>query len=208
MRKPWLVVVAVSVFLGTLSVAPARAGASDTEEPPPPQPRPPARVSAEPGLAALQFLAGSGATVGGLLLGAMSPLALLATPFLVGSAVCAVGNSSQKVQGSCTPAIVGATVGALATVPLTLAMMAGSDWNDVDSFGNGMLAGMVLGWFVLQPLASTIAWNEYASPKPQALLPALPARDLERPPIRPPSYQRPGLAGGTAITVPLLATRF
>jgi hypothetical protein len=235
MRKWTVAVVAVLTWNGVLAIDPARA-ADAPEEPPAarvaevPEEPPPARRESQPvpserWLGLVQFVAGVGALAGttlvgskladlsygvtGQLLGTVGGLLVLATPAVVGGAVCAVGNTSRQVQGGCWPAIGGAVLGALLMIPLGLGAYAisESDGEGIDGGGGGgLIVGLALGWVALQPLTSTLVWNAYSQPRPG--LAFLPARELERPRIAPPSYRRSGLALRPQLTLPLFAARF
>jgi hypothetical protein len=218
MRKWPVAIVAVLTWNGVQAVDPARA--AEVSEDPPPVRRLADPVPSQRWLGLVQFVAGAGtltattllgfkladAPAGGLL-GPVGGLLVLATPALVGGAVCAVGNTSNQVEGGCLPAIGGAVLGALLMIPLGLGLYAVSESDGEEiSGGGGLILGLALGWFALQPMVSTLVWNAYSKTRPaHAFLPDLgPAR----PRIAPPSYRRPALAPGARFTVPLFAARF
>lgn len=127
----------------------------------------------EPGLAVGQFFAGMGVLVLGGAAFEGNPGALLVLPLLSGAIVCAVGSASRYNDGSCLASIGGAYVGALATIPLLLlgaSAGAGTDFNEF----RGAIVGALIGWYVVQPLLSTLSWHLFKAPKRRASMAALP----------------------------------
>jgi hypothetical protein len=144
----------------------------------------PADHPAEPGIALGQLLAGGAIGAGATLLSIDSRNDVVhtawipATPALVGATVCAVGNLSRDYEGDCLPAIAGAYGGAASVLPLgilgaVLAHKQGSTELLDDSAIGGLIVGMAVGWFVVQPLAATVLWRLYKRPRMKGS-PALP----------------------------------
>ena len=139
----------------------------------------PADHPSEPGIALGQLLAGGAIGAGATLLSIDSSSATLhevwvpATPALVGGAVCAVGNLSRDYEGDCLPALAGAYGGAASAFPLgilgaILAHKPGHRELLDDSAIGGLLVGMAIGWFVVQPIAATVMWRLYKRPRVKA----------------------------------------
>ena len=87
-------------------------------------------------------------------------------PVAVGSMVCWIGSNSTYYDGGCLAPILGAYVGAFTVIPAALlgASLVDPDRQDQAGFWAG-LAGAVLAWVIVQPLASTISWRIWKKPR-------------------------------------------
>jgi hypothetical protein len=102
------------------------------------------------------------------------------TPVALGVAVCSIGSASATYEGTCDSAIGGAFLGALTTVPLFFLGASMGGGGDAP-FGPALTMGAV-GWFLVQPAFSLLAWHHSKRPRPvpvtTSLQPPAPARGL------------------------------
>jgi hypothetical protein len=181
--------------------------------PAPPSPDP----AAELGLGVVQVFAGSGTSLAGLMVSALAAgvtggwgtlvLSLL-TPVAVGGVVCSFGNISSAYEGSCVPPIVGAYIGVLGIIPLA---KLGADLYQTpgdEAVLNGALIGAFVGWMVVQPLVSTIAWHIFKRPSALPQPPKSLALASQFRPSLPPSMRRASTTLPGEVGIPLLALSF
>jgi hypothetical protein len=135
--------------------------------------------------------------------------ALIGAPALAGFAVCGLGGTSKFYQGSCAPAVGGALVGALTSIPFTLlGCWVYDDSRDHLGCTSGAILGFLLGYCVGTAAGATIGWHLGKSPR---------AADFAGRAGRPwatwrpgPEPRRPSDRGhqGLRVSVPLLAFEF
>jgi hypothetical protein len=200
----------MTVIIATTSVA---LGGRAVAEPLAGRPDPPDHHPVELLIGLAQLAAGGAITVGAAFeLGrhdnTIGAWWVLATPALVGGTVCAIGNLSRDYEGDCLPAIVGAYGGAASAFPLALAIALinrrGTRDEAWDSAASGAIVGLAIGWFVVQPIASTLAWQLRKRPSVKAVppVPAPPPAALA------PSPHAPGARADAAMPGQLTFTLF
>jgi hypothetical protein len=144
----------------------------------------------------------------------VSAAVFLATPALVGTTVCLLGQGSPAYESSWGWTITMSYVSTLSVLPLALfgsqlgGALADDDKRD-DSPGatTGAVVGIALGWLVVQPLAATLTWHAHKRPRAKsaaAVPPALWARPAG---LATPRARRDSRAPGQVV-VPMLALSF
>src|SRR6185503_20062593 len=174
----------------------------------------------EGGLAAIQIAVGSVGMLAtfipiGLLLAASEPvggLSILVAPTAGGFIVCAVGGTSRYYEGGCAPAVLGACLGALTTIPLTfLGCSFDQPRGDVGGCDTFAAIGFVTGLFVGTAAGATLAWHLAKKPKPPI---RLSGRALPRPALADAwsEWRRSSFAAtplrGARLLIPLFAFEF
>jgi hypothetical protein len=136
------------------------------------------------------------------------------TPALVGGMVCAVGNLSRDYEGDCLPALAGAYAGAASVLPLgilgaVLTHKQGASELLDDSAIGGLLVGMAIGWFVVQPVTATVMWRLYKRPRGKASPPTpVPRTSVVITPYAYPERAHPGSATAGQVTLTLFRASF
>jgi hypothetical protein len=157
MRAFW---VAVTLFVASAVVAPARARAAASDDPP------------ETGIGAGQLVIGA-ATASLMValplfanntpLQSFSYVSLFAGPAAVGGMVCTFGHTSKHYTGGCGWTILGAYLGALAALPASwLGSAGGGHFDNGDEgkdFTSGGAIGFAIGYAIGAAVGATIAWH-------------------------------------------------
>ena len=129
-------------------------------------------------------------------------VSLLAGPAAVGGIVCILGQGSKHYRGGCSSTVIGAYLGALASIPLAIlgAQVDDSSFDDGDQ-GSNFFAGSAIGFMVGYTLGTaagaTIGWHaskeERSAFEVGRLAPPSPSPADEWPELR----RRPGPARAT-----------
>jgi hypothetical protein len=203
--------VALAVAPTAASAAPAHNPAPPSATAPPPAADPP--LEFEAGRTAAQYMVGAlvaAVPLAGLDGSDDSGLVLLAaTPALVGGATCLIGRGGQH-DGACWATILGAYLGAATVYPLGyLGFLTDNTQPEPGTsgdlyYGNAII-GVLLGWFLVQPLGATLGWHFSRSPR-QPITAGLPPRITPR--LLQPQRRRDPHALRPAAVAPLLSLRF
>jgi len=91
-------------------------------------------------------------------------VSLLAGPAAVGGLVCIIGQGSKHYTGGCSSTMIGAYVGALASLPLALLGAQADDdafdgGDDGSNFFAGRAIGFMVGYVVGTAVGATIGWH-------------------------------------------------
>src|SRR6187551_3829522 len=91
-------------------------------------------------------------------------VSLLAGPAAVGGIVCIIGQGSKHYRGGCSSTMIGAYLGALASIPLAfLGAQADDDpfdgGDDGSNFFAGRAIGFMVGYVVGAAVGATIGWH-------------------------------------------------
>ena len=210
MRVLLLVALAVAPTAAS-AAAPAPNPAPASATAPPPAADPP--LEFEAGRTAAQYLVGAlvaavplagldGSDDSGLIL-------LAATPALVGGATYLIGRGGQH-DGAFWATILGAYLGAATVYPLAyLGYITDNTQREPGTSGDlyygNAIVGVLLGWFLVQPLGATLGWHFSRSPRASitaGLPPRITPRLLQPQRPRDPHTLRP------AALAPLLSLRF
>jgi len=136
-------------------------------------------------------------------------------PAAVGGMVCTFGQTSKHYRGDCLPVLVGAYIGALAAIPLSL-LGGGADHHSFDNgdqgkdYRAGSAIGFIIGYGLGAAIGATIAWHRTKEEKSTwslfAAPPPPPAAGASWPELR--WRPAPGARSAAALTAPVLAFTF